>query len=137
MACPYFYPLARLDTNYWAVPPRCPLGDAFSGECRAANASSQPDETILRQYCNFGYGRGQCGCFPNIAETDAVRFHIAGECGQSIRIQYVLEKNCWPTIYGTADFSMTTDEFVAGPEDEILRRQVAVFIESYRRRKTQ
>jgi len=137
MACPYFYPTARLGKSFWAIPPRCPLGDAYQGECRSACATAQPDETILRQYCNFGYGRGHCGSFPGDAEADAVRFHIAGEFGQSIRLQYVLEKDCWPILYGTADFSMATQEFIAGPTDEILRRQAAVFIESYCRRKAQ
>jgi len=135
MACPYFYPVARLETNYWAVPPRCPLGDAYAGQCRSSGVDYLPDETTLRDYCNFGYGRGRCGRFPSSAEADAARFHIAGEFGGVIRIQYVLEKDCWPILYGTADFSIVTQEFSGGPPDEILRRQVAVFVECYQRRK--
>ena len=134
MACPYFYPVARLETNRWAVPPRLPLGDAYSGECRAEEASFQPDETMLQQCCNLGYGRGRCQHFPNCAEADAVRFHVAGETEAWIRIQYIVEKDCWPVLYGTTVFSIVTREFSAALPDEILRRQASAFIESYRRR---
>lgn len=91
----------------------------------------------MREFCNFGYGRSRCKCFPITAKTDAVRFQIVGEFGDVIRIHYVSEKDCWPVAYGTADLSVTTNEFAAAPEDEILRRQAAVFVESYRRRKVQ
>ena len=134
MACPYFYPAKRLETDFWAVPPRMPLGDAYSGECRAQAVVFLPDEMILRRFCNLGYGRDGCQRFPKVAQADAVRFHVAGEFGDLIRIQYVFEKDCWPVLYGTADFSIATGEFTAAPPDEILRHQAAAFIDSYRRR---
>ena len=134
MACPYFYPVARLETNYWAVPPRLPLGDAYSGECRAQESSFQPDEKTARQFCNLGYGRGGCERFPSNAEADAVRFHIAGEAAGLIRIQYIVEKDCWPREHGTFECSMPSLELSGGVADEILRRQLVTFVESYRRR---
>jgi hypothetical protein len=134
MACPYFYPVARLDTNYWAVSPRLPLGDAYSGECRAQESSFQPDEKTARQFCNLGYGRGGCARFPSDAEADAVRFHIAGEAAGLIRIQYIVEKDCWPREHGTFECSMPSQELSGGVADEILRRQLVTFVESYRRR---
>jgi hypothetical protein len=134
MACPYFYPVARLDTNYWAVPPRLPLGDAYSGECRAQESSFQPDEKTARQFCNLGYGRGGCERFPSNAEADAVRFHIAGEAAGLIRIQYIVEKDCWPHEHGTFECSLHSPELSDGVPDEILHRQLVTFIESYRRR---
>jgi hypothetical protein len=134
MACPYFYPVARLETNYWAVPPRLPLGDAYSGECRARESSFQPDEKTARQFCNIGYGRGCCERFPSDAEADAVRFHIAREAAGLIRIQYIVEKDCWPHEHGTFEYSMHSPELSGGVTDEILHRQASAFVESYRRR---
>ncbi len=125
MACPYFFPVARFETSPWSVPPRWPLGDAFSGECRAPGISSQPDETRVREICNFGYGRSHCEQFPAESTADAIRFHVAEDAGELVKIQYVFEKDCWPGEYGML-------EPTAG---EILRRQADAFLETYLRRR--
>lgn len=135
MACPYFYPVARFETSSWVVAPRLPLGDAYSGECRAADTPFQPEEARLRQICNLGYGRSRCERFPEAAEADAVRFHVAGDAGELIRIQYVFEKDCWPREHGVFECSSVERELVGGPEHTILRRQAAAFVESYLRRR--
>ncbi len=100
MACPYFYPVARFESSPWSVPPRLPLGDAFSGECRAPGNSAQPDETRIRGICNLGYGRERCEQFPTESPADAIRFHVATDSGELITIQYVFEKDCWPSEHG-------------------------------------
>jgi hypothetical protein len=129
MACPYFYPVARFETSPWSVPPRLPLGDAFSGECRAPQSNvqspAQPDERRLREVCNLGYGRHACEQFPAGSAADAIRFHVAKDEGELIHIQYIFEKDCWPGEHGD----------VAGLADETLRRQAQVFGESYIRRR--
>jgi len=126
MACPYFCPTARFETSPWSVPPRLPLGDAFAGECRAPGNTVQPDEARTRELCNLGYGRGRCEQFPTAATVDAVRFHIAKDAGESIELQYVFEKGCWPGEQGTVDFSTASDT---------LRRQANAFLDSYLRRR--
>jgi hypothetical protein len=129
MACPYFFPVARFESSPWSVPPRLPLGDAYSGECRAPGSASQPDESQTRQVCNIGYGRYDCAQFPSDAPADAVRFHLTtssqSDGGDLIHIQYVLEKDCWPVGHGMAGASA----------NEILRHQAEAFAESYRRRR--
>ena len=125
MACPYFFPVARFETSPWSVPPRLPLGDAFSGECRAPGTIVQPDEPRMREVCNLGYGRHGCEQFPLGAAADAIRFHVAKDSGELINIRYVLENDCWPGEHGDA----------ASLTDEILRRQAQVFRESYLRRR--
>jgi hypothetical protein len=126
MACPYFYPVARFETSPWSVPPRLPLGDAFSGVCRAPG-STQPDETRMREVCNSGYGRHGCEQFPAGSASDAIRFHVAKDSDELINIQYVFEKDCWPGEHGDAS-SLT---------NEILRRQAQVFLESYLKRRNE
>ena len=132
MACPYFYPAARLENAGWVVPPRVPLGDAYAGECRAGASPYQPDEAQARQLCNVGYGRGSCDRFPRDASVDAVRFHVAQDVGEFIRIQYVFEKDYWPKENGVLECSPASGE-IRGTDDRILRGQAAAFAESYLR----
>ena len=134
MACPYFRPKARLETSSWIVPPRLPLGDAFSGECLADAGAFQPDEARLRESCNVGYGRAACERFPQQAKRDAVRFHVAEDAGELIRIQYVFEEACWPREHGLLECSTASRE-VKGADDTVLTSQAAAFVESYLRRR--
>jgi hypothetical protein len=134
MACPYFYPVARFETSSWAIPPRLPLGDPYSGECRAGAAAFQPEESRVREVCNLGYGRGCCDRFPESAESDAVRFHVSKHRGKLIRIQYIFEKDCWPKVHGTFEYASAV--ISKGPDDEVLRRQASAFLESYLRRRS-
>jgi hypothetical protein len=136
MACPYFYPVARFESSTWIVPPRLPLGDPYAGECRAGVAAFHPEETQVRQVCTLGYGRSRCDRFPEAALTDAVRFHVAADAGELIRIQYVFEKDCWPQGHGVLECSSATGNLSSGPDDEILRKQASAFVESYLRRKS-
>lgn len=131
MACPYFFPLARIDDRTWAVLPRLPLGDPHTGECRAHAAAITPGETTLRQLCNRGYGRGTCERFPQTAPSDAVRFHVSRHEGSALSIQYVFERDCWPLRYGVLEY---TDGTVGSGQDAILERQAIAFAESYLRR---
>jgi hypothetical protein len=135
MACPYFYPTARLENGSWVIPPRMPLGDAYAGECRAGAEAFRPDEARLREHCNTGYGRGSCEQFPVDASVDAVRFHLCAESEGLIRIQYVLEKDCWPVSSGALECSQPVE--ICGNADTILTRQAASFVESYLRRRDQ
>ena len=134
MACPFFYPSARLENTGWIIPPRLPLGDAYAGECRAEANAPQPEEAQVRQLCNNGYGRGCCERFPRDASADAVRCHIAQDSGEFIRIQYVLEKGCWPIENGQLECCTASGE-IQGSQDATLRRQVLAFVESYLRLK--
>jgi hypothetical protein len=134
MACPYFYPVVRFETSTWAIPPRLPLGDPYSGECRAGDDAFQPEESRVREVCNLGYGRGCCDRFPESATADAVRFHVSKHRGKLIRIQYIFEKDCWPKEHGTLEYASAV--ISEGPDDEVLRRQASAFLESYLRRRS-
>lgn len=139
MACPYFYPVARLEEDLWAVPPRLPLGDAYTGECRAGPVPHQPEDAVMRSLCNCGYARGSTGLptcvhFPKDAPADAVRFSVAADEGDRIRLQFIFEKKCWPLEHGELQYSVSEHSFTPQPEDQIARRQAEAFLESYLRR---
>lgn len=138
MACPYFYPVQRLDEALWAVPPRLPLLDAYRGECHALDAVETPADELMRSVCNTGYGRGKCPRFPEAARADAARFHVADDGaaadGGDVRLQFVLEKECRPVEHGELRYSIPAKCFAAANVDGIIARQAAVFLEGYLRR---
>src|SRR5262249_14852383 len=135
MPCPYFYPVARFESGSWVIPPRLPLGDQYSGECRAGADAFQPEEKKMREVCNLGYGRGRCDRFPDTSPAAAVRFHVSKDAGDLIHIQYVLEKDCWPRRHGILEYSSAAADVSTGTSDPILRRQASAFAESYLRRR--
>ena len=139
MACPYFYPVARLEEDLWAVPPRLPLGDAYTGECRSGPTPQQPADAVMRSLCNSGYARYgsgvlTCSCFPRNARADAIRFSVSTDQGDRIMLQYIFEKECWPLEYGELHYSVSAHSFATHPADEIVSRQAEAFVESYLRR---
>ena len=89
----------------------------------------------MRHACNVGYAGGQCDRFPTTSDADAVRFHVAADSEQVIRIQYIFEKNCWPLRHGAFEYSTVSDTVTGNLESEILRQQATVFIASYLRRR--
>jgi hypothetical protein len=131
MACPYFFPVDRLDGGSWAIPPRLPLGDPYTGECHAATAVIQPGETLIREICNVGYGRTRCEHFPDTSGADAVRFNVAEDQGKLIRIQYVFEKEYWPGEHGVLE----CPDGLPVTDNAVLQKQAAAFLGSYLRRR--
>ncbi len=134
MSCPYFYPVAPLEEDLWAVPPRLPLLEAYSGECHSAAEPHQPAGSVLRSVCNSGYPRGRCERFPPDAPSDAVRFHVTTVTSQLMRLQYVFEKNCRPVEFGELVYSQAQRRFSAPLAGAAAARQATAFIESYLRR---
>ncbi|MGB6947303.1 MAG: hypothetical protein WBE37_33195 [Bryobacteraceae bacterium] len=128
--------MARFETSPWSVPPRLPLGDAFSGQCRAPGNTAQPGETRMREACNLGLGSHGCEQFPLNSASDAIRFHVAKDSGELIHIQYVFEKECWPGEHGSFDYSVS-QKLSSARVDETLRRQAEAFLESYLRRRSE
>jgi hypothetical protein len=128
MACPYFFPVARMEEDLWAVPPRLPLLDAYTGECRAHAGA------VTRTACYTGYARGLCEHFPSDAPADAIRFHVTSDSAAAIVVKFILEKACWPGDHGDITFSLPERACAAVPGNAILARQAEAFLESYLRR---
>jgi hypothetical protein len=131
--CPFFVPEQRLEPGPWANPPRLPLGDAYSGSCRArAGELHRPAEAHLRELCNCGYARGRCDRFPAGEAADAVRFSVTpGQAGR-MRLVYIFERDHAPASHGAFEFAADED-LLPVPADELLARQARAFVESYLR----
>lgn len=137
MACPHFHavkPCSQTDHSRTAM---LPLGDTWNGTCHADPAApAEPDESTLRNYCNLGYARGCCTRFPDNDGPDAVRFTIAADDGESLRLYYVLERNHHPFAHGPLEFSagvLREDPAV----NAAASRLAGAYIESYRQRKAE
>jgi hypothetical protein len=119
MSCPYFNPVTIASKGEGVEPARAPLGGVYEGTCHADPAEPRaPLAAILREYCNFGYGRGHCGNFPRNAEADAVRFSVSA----SNELIWIFEKDYAPAAHGRLDET-----------GGIVRRQAEVFFENYER----
>ena len=94
MACPYFYPLARVEGR--PEPARAPLLGCYAGECRASATTPAPEDRL--ESCNFGYARGACPLFPARSAAEAVRFSWHGG-----RVLFVFECDASPVSHGIID----------------------------------
>lgn len=134
MACPFFYPLERFDESAWRKHPRLPLGDPYSGACRAdAEREWLPDQATLRGSCNVGYARDRCPRFPKDAGSDAFRFSVVSDEGGALKIFYIVERGHAPVEHGTIECA--GGQFVNGHLGETLQKQARAYVESYLRRK--
>jgi len=113
-----------------------PLGDAWTGTCRAVPGEPfRPAETLLNHYCNLGYARGHCTRFPADSGPDAVRFTIVSDDGVALRLYYVLERDHRPFAHGPLEFSVALDEFIRPADGGLTGRQARAYVASYLRRR--
>src|SRR5580698_7893508 len=135
MPCPFFAPEQPLDHGPWTNPPRLPLGDAYSGSCRARpDEFHAPPEAHQREVCNCGYARGRCDRFPAGDAADAVRFSVTTSEEGKLRLVYILEREHAPVSHGAVEFSSKEDVFQGSRADETLKGQARAFVESYLRK---
>lgn len=111
-----------------------PLGDSWSGCCRAVPGSEWvPDRHTVQQLCNFGYAREKCARV-SADLPDAVRFSISHDREGLIRIYWVVEKNHLPFAHGPLEYSRADAAFTAAPSDDCLAQQARAYVTSYLRR---
>src|ERR1035438_1653010 len=100
-----------------------PLGDAWSGVCRAApDREWLPDANTLQQLCNFGYAREKCARVP--ADTP-----------DAVRIYWVMEKDHLPFAHGPLEYSRAEADFWTAHPDACITQQALAYLGSYLHRK--
>ena len=80
--------------------------------------------------CNLGYARG-LACFPAECEADASRFSVADDDGDTIAVQWCIERDHRPLRWGTANWNRSSGGFRERIGDPILRGQLTAHAESY------
>jgi hypothetical protein len=132
MSCPYFDPVAPRVPGSGPESAMLPLGDAWTGICRATPEQPwQPDHATLGPLCNLGYARGTCARFPPGDGPDAVRFAVSGDHGATVDLYYVIERDHHPFAHGPLEHTSAGVQG-AGP---LLARQAQAYVQSYLRRK--
>jgi hypothetical protein len=129
VACPFFWPVARLDAELWPHRRRLPLGDGFAGECHAPNcAGRKPGEDELKDSCNLGYATS-CPHLPNDRHADAVHFSATGE--GYVRVSYVMVKDQAPGEHGILEFDTATREWRSTHRDANVQRMAECYVEAW------
>ena len=132
MSCPCFEPV---EPRPYAADSRramLPLGDGWTGICRAApDQPFHPGDSLLDPFCNLGYARGHCAHFPAHHGPDAVRFTIVSDDGAALRLYYVLERDHRPFAHGPLEFSVAQNELTTPAEGELTAAQARAYAASY------
>ena len=126
MACPYFLPDEPDPAGEANGRPRPPLGRFHAGKCLSGRAEA----SLPLERCNLGYARG-LECFPVGCEADAGRFSIGADDGDTITVQWCIERDHRPLSWGTANWSCSGDGFREQIDDTVFRRQMAAYAASY------
>jgi len=133
VACPFFIPTERLETQLWPHPVRLPLGDLWRGQCGApGHEGEHPSEDELKNGCNLGYAR--CPRLPQQRSCDAVRFGLALERDTRLTVHYVLESNHAPAGDGRLEFDLSGAQCATPHPDPLLHRMAECFVAAYLRR---
>jgi len=135
MACPCFFPVERMPRATGKRTPPMPLGDAWSGACRAVPEGEwRPDPQTLQQFCNFGYAREKCAHVPADA-SDAVRFSVSHDRDGIVGIYWVMEKDHLPFAHGPLEYSRAAAGFRTVHPDACVTQQAQAYVVTYLRRK--
>jgi len=83
----------------------------------------------------MGYARGRCPRYPQADDGDAVRFLIARDQDELIRIEYAVERDHHPYAHGAFEYSRALGGFAGSSGNALLARQALAFVTSYLRRR--
>jgi hypothetical protein len=146
LACPFFMPVAKLESGNWPHPARLPLGCGWSGHCTApGHQEAIPSQDVLETFCNLGYA-SSCSWAPADRPWDAVRFAVTAPAKSSrqlrqdspgelpvriLRLTYVLERDNRPSAQGELEFDLTRTVWLHRHEDARIQKMAECFLESY------
>jgi hypothetical protein len=129
VACPFFWPVERHEAELWAHRQRLPLGDGFTGECRAPScAGRKPGDDELKECCNLGYATA-CPHLPKERAADAVHFSASGE--GTVRVNYVMVKDQAPGEHGMLEFDTTTRQWRNAHSDLNVQRMAECYVNAW------
>jgi hypothetical protein len=126
MPCPYFMPTERTSLAALPHPERLSLGDAYSGQCTAANVGPTPD---MLHDCNLGYAA--CEHLPIHRQADAVRLMTRRTEHGQLAISYVCEKHYEPVSRGILTFDVASNTWSERHTDPCIQRMAECCIETF------
>jgi hypothetical protein len=130
LACPYFIPVKRCESELWRHRARLPLGDGYEGRCGAPGyEAAAPTEDQLKTGCNLGNSR--CSRLPEDRAHDSVRFHVRSDQGVQLTVSYCAERDHHPRASGLLQFDAASGNFVAATAEASLLRLAHAFVQSH------
>lgn len=135
MACPFFIPTHRMETELWRFRERLPLGDGWGGCCAApGHGGAVPGEDEVRDFCNLGYAL-DCWRLPRQRACDAVRFGVARDRNHRIEISWVRESGHRPVDHGTLQYDASAHRWGRAHPDGRVQKLAECYLQSYLSRK--
>jgi len=134
VACPYFFPTERTYAIGWPFPQRLPLGAGFCGTCRAGVEDFAPDEAMLRDFCNLGHAHG-CARMPAGRHADSLRFAVAEDSGEKIRLLYIYDCDHAPGEHGQLEYDCASRRWLDALGDACAQRQAECYLAMYLERR--
>lgn len=126
MACPYFLPDEPELAGEASGRPRPPLGRFYAGSCLSGSKASP----LPLERCNLGYARG-LACFAADGDGDASRFSVGQDDGDTITVQWCIERDHRPLSWGEANWNRAGDGFQEPFKDPVFGAQIAAYVASY------
>ena len=134
MACPYFMPERRLESD-WPFPQRLPLGAGWAGSCNApGHEGAQPSEEELKAGCNMGYAKA-CHRLPADRNADAVRFVVGEERHGIVHVAFVCERVYLPAGAGELLYDRANKAWVQRHDDACVQRMAECYLQAQMERR--
>lgn len=128
MACPYFMPEHRLESD-WPFPQRLPLAAGWSGCCTAPGQDgARPCEDELKSGCNMGYAKN-CSRLPADRHADAVRFVLGEESDGVLHVRFACELAYLPASHGELLYKKGSATWTVKHEDARIQRMAECYVQ--------
>jgi hypothetical protein len=130
LACPYFIPEKRSESELWLHRARLPLGDGYEGRCSApGHEDVKLTDEELRLACNLG--NACCSRLPADRALDSIRFHVKQDLGSALMVQFCTEREHHPREHGLLQFDAASGTFVAPAAQAQVVRLAQAFVQSH------
>lgn len=130
LACPYFVPEKRCETELWTHRARLPLGDGYEGYCSApGHENVKPSDEELKAACNLG--NACCSRLPQDRALDSIRFHVRQDQGTALTVSFCTERDHRPREHGVLQFDAASGTFVAASAHPAVLRLAQAFVQSH------
>jgi hypothetical protein len=135
VACPFFMPDQRLDSN-WPFPQRLPLGAGWAGTCTASGHEGvRPGDGELKSGCNLGYAK-TCSRLPAERHADAVRFALGEERNGILHLRFTCEREYLPASHGELLYEAAGGSWRQTHEDPRIQRMAECYVQIQMERRT-
>ena len=130
LACPYFIPEKRSESELWQHRARLPLGDGYEGHCSVHGQENvKLTDEELKSACNLG--NACCSRLPADRALDSVRFHVKQDSGSALLVQFCTERDHRPREHGLLQFDTSSGTFVASATQPAIVRLAQAFVQSH------